>query len=342
MDNSNYPNSTWKSLAPEQAGFDPQKLELARCWVDKWVGTEGRYRIVVVRKGRMVIDWNYGVSKNEPLSIASASKSIYSSILGIAIEEGKIPSIDTKIIDIYPEAMDVPEGRGPKPGQHAFGKDRSITFRQLISNTSGYMKPGELPGEVFHYQSWGMNILTHAIAKVYGLYDVNNITSLPGLKQLMKEKLADPIGASWEYYYMNFDMHSNALVNVYGNYEGVRSTAHDMARLGWLWRNSGRWKNRQIIPQEWMRESTQTARDIRQNCLPEQWKYGYGFHTNDHGKLWPELPCDSFASSGKGKQKIWVCPSLDMVIVQGPGPVDGNEPAENDTGILAKIVEACD
>jgi hypothetical protein len=64
--------------------------------------------------------------------LASAAKSIFSCILGIAIADGKLPSADAKIVDYYPEAMDVPEGEGPKPGRYAFEKDRHITFRQLI------------------------------------------------------------------------------------------------------------------------------------------------------------------------------------------------------------------
>ena len=67
--------------------------------------------------------------------------------------------------------MDVPEGTGPKPGRYAFEKDRDLTFRQLICNVSGYMKPGEEPGKVFNYQTFGMNILCHAIATAYGMYD---------------------------------------------------------------------------------------------------------------------------------------------------------------------------
>jgi len=62
-------------------------------------------------------------------------------------------------VDYYPEMMDIAEDEGPKPGRYAFEKDWDITFRQLICNTSGYMKPGEEPGKVFHYQTFGMNIL---------------------------------------------------------------------------------------------------------------------------------------------------------------------------------------
>jgi CubicO group peptidase (beta-lactamase class C family) len=201
------------------------------------------------------------------------------------------------------------------------------------------MKPGEAPGKVFHYQTYGMNVLTHAIAKAYGLYDVRDPEGSPGLKALVDEKLRIPIGATWSYYLANFDLHPQARMHIFGYYDGVNASALDMARLGWLWRNWGRWGTRQVIPEEWLREATQTAPAIRENCPMEQRRYGYGFWTNDWCQLWPNLPRDAFAASGAGRQHIWVCPSLDLVVVQSPGQWENQ--AENDTGLLKLIVDAC-
>jgi CubicO group peptidase (beta-lactamase class C family) len=271
--------------------------------------------------------------------LASATKSIFSCILGIVIAEGTIPSADAKLREYYPEAMDVPEGEGPKDGRYVFPANRDITFRHLISNTSGYMKPGERPGKVFHYQTYGMNVLTHAISKIHGLYDTSDPEGSPGLKQLVDDKLRIPIGATWGYYLANFDLHPRARINIFGYYDGVASTALDMARLGWLWRNWGRWRDRQLIPESWLREAVCTAGDIRSNCPADQWEYGYGFWTNEYGRLWPGLPRDSYAASGAGSQHIWVCPSLDLVVVQSPGLWQNQE--ENDTGLLRLVVDAC-
>ncbi len=334
-----YPDATWERIAPVTAGFDPEKLANAKRWLEDHVDEGECYRALIVRGGRIVAEWNHGLDADFEARLASATKSIFSSILGIVIEEGKLPSADAKLIDYYPEAMDVPEGEGPKANRYAFEKDRAITFRQLISNTSGYMKPGEEPGTVFHYQTYGMNVLTHAIAKIYGLYDIHDPEGSPGFKVLVNKKLRDPIGATWRYYLANFDLHPKARIHIFGYYDGVNATARDMARLGWLWRNWGRWQDEQLIPEAWMREATQTAPAIRANCPKEQWKYGYAFWTNDHGQLWPSLPRDAYAASGAGHQHIWVCPSLDLVVVQSPGLYE--DQAENDTGLLRLIVDAC-
>jgi CubicO group peptidase (beta-lactamase class C family) len=333
-----YPDSAWATIAPTEADFDPLKLEAARRWLEDNVG-DGRYRVVIVRGGYVVAEWNHGIDQDVQLWLESATKSIYSCILGCVIEEGKLSSADARLVDYYPEAMDVPEGQGPKPGRHAFEKDRAMTFRQLISNTSGYMKPGEEPGKVFHYQTFGMNVLTHALAKIYGLYDVHDPEGSPGLKVLIDQMLRVPIGATWGYYRKNFDHPPQARIEIFGNYEGVQATALDMARLGWLWCNWGRWKDKQVVPEAWLREATQTAPDIRANCPREDWRYGYGFHTNDYGQILPRLPRDSFLASGKGNHTIWVCPSQDLVVVQGPGLLGRKD--ENFDQFLGLVVDAC-
>jgi CubicO group peptidase (beta-lactamase class C family) len=125
--------------------------------------------------------------------------------LGIAVAEGRIPSQDAPVVDYYPEMMDVEEGSGPKPGRYAFGKDRDVTFRQLIGNTSGYMKPGEEPSKRFHYQTFGMNIITNALATIYGLYDNADPDRLPGCSRLMEGQLRDPIDGTWGHSYGDFE-----------------------------------------------------------------------------------------------------------------------------------------
>jgi CubicO group peptidase (beta-lactamase class C family) len=318
-------------------GINPDRLESAHTLLIE--GARDRpFRVVVVRGGTVVAEWCHGVARDEQLWLASACKSIYSSLLGIAIAEGKIASADAPLVAYYPEALDVPEGAGPKPGRFAFPKDKAVTFRQLISNTSGYMKPGEDPGKVFHYQTFGMNVLAHAIAKVYGLYDVRNPEGLPGLRQLVDEKLRLPICGTWGYTITNFEHPAGARTAIWGNYEGIKATAADMARLGWLWLNRGHWAGTQLVPDPWMREAATTAPDIVEHSPRHQWKYGYGFWTNDHGMLWPSLPRDSFAAAGSGSQHIWMCPSLDLVIVQSPGLWTTQE--ELDGGLLGMVVEA--
>ena len=100
--------------------------------------------------------------------------------------------------------------KAPKEGRWAFEVNRGMTLRPLICNVSGYMKPGEAPGQVFNYQTNGMCVLSHCIEKAYGLYDVNRPEESPKISPLYKEKIADVIGADWEYSSRSQQMHDKA------------------------------------------------------------------------------------------------------------------------------------
>ena len=333
-----FPGPEWEPAEPRQVGIDPDRLEAARRWHQARAG-EAAYRVVVVRHGRMAAEWQQHTPADARLNMASATKSLFSSMLGIAVAEGKIASADEKAVKYFPEMMDVPEGRGPKPGRHAKAEDRDITLRQLISNTSGYMKPGEAPGSTFHYQTFGMNVLCHAISKAYGLYDSADPDRLAGIGRLIEEKIRDPIGGTWTYRYTDFEHPPGALTNIFGHSPRCDATARDMARMGLLWLHMGQWPGRQVIPADWMRQATRTAPDIRARCPREQWCYGHAFWTNDHGRLWPSLPRDSFAAAGAGQKHAWACPSLDLVVAQSPGIYEDQR--DCDGGILGRIVAAC-
>ena len=209
------PGVEWDVVEPEEAGFDRSRLSHAGQWqADDADGQP--YAILIVRRGRIVAEWNFRTDPLEPARMASASKSLFSSVLGIAVEEGIIKSADARVVDYYPELMDVPPGRGPKDGRHAFPENEGITFRQLIGNTSGYMKPGEPPGKVFNYQSWGMGVLTHAVASAYSLYKTSNPVRGGGFGTLTEWKLRRPIGGSWTWQYDHPQLHAAANLPVFG------------------------------------------------------------------------------------------------------------------------------
>jgi len=113
-----YLASGLESISSGTAGLNPRKLEAAKRWLDNLAGQK-RYRVAIIRSGRLVAEWNHGVARNARIPFASAAKSVFSCMLGINIQEGKIPSADARIIDFYPEALDVPDGEGPKVGRFA-------------------------------------------------------------------------------------------------------------------------------------------------------------------------------------------------------------------------------
>jgi len=343
-----WPGKEWEVAEPEQLGFDANKLAEAGRYQSE-IAVDQPYRILIARHGKIAAEWIFRSDPTAQAHQASASKSTFSSILGIAIQEGVIKSENDRVADYYPEMLDVAPGEGPKEGRYAFPENDGITFKQLIGNTSGYMKPGEAPGKVFNYQTFGMNILTHAIASAYSLYKTSKPEQGAGFGTLTEWKIRNLIDGSWAWKYGNFDMHAEAKLGVFGYMTSYQMSLRDMARMGWLWLNRGNWNGAQVIPSEWIAKATKVSSEILENEPPERHVYGLGFWCNDQAQVWPDLPKDSFAASGAGNQHIWVCPSLDLVVVQSPGiypsrgAFDSEEQIEDRRsmqGLLGRIVDS--
>jgi CubicO group peptidase (beta-lactamase class C family) len=345
-----WPDKDWQVAELEELGIDRSKLaEAARFQAE--ISDGEPYRILIARHGKIAAEWNFRVDPLEKARQASASKSTYSSVLGIAVQEGVIASENDRVADYYPEVLDIAPGRGPKEGRHAFPDNDGITFRQLIGNTSGYMKPGEAPGKVFNYQTFGMNILTHAVASAYNLYKTSEPERGAGFGTLTEWKIRNPIEATWSWQYGNFDLPPEARIDVFGYNTGYEMTPRDMARLGWLWLNRGNWNGNQVIPSDWVDKATKVSPEIIENEPEERHVYGLGFWCNDQAQVWPDLPVDSFAASGAGNQHTWVSPSLDLVVVQSPGTYPSHGAFDSPEqvsdrremqGLLGRIVDSVD
>ena len=334
-DSELWPGREWQHAEPEEVGLDRNRLLEAGGW-QAAAAENTPYRVLIVRKGQIAVEWNFRIDALEAAPQASASKSTFSCVLGVAVQEGVIGSADDRVVDYYPELMDVAPGQGPKPGRHAFPDNEGITFRHLIGNTSGYMKPGEKSGKVFNYQTFGMNVLTHAVASAYSLYRTGDPERGAGFGTLTEWKVRDPIGGSWTWEYRNFELQPEAKLGVFGYFTGYQMTPHDMARCGLLWMRNGNWNGEQVVPEKWMQEATRVNEDVLANEPEENHRYGMGFWCNDRGQMWPDLPRDSFAASGNGRQHIWVCPSLDLIVVRSPGIYDQEDPSQG--GRLLELV----
>ena len=100
----NAPGETWESKHPSELGMSSDKLDKAHDWLVESAQTLNQpFRTVVVRHGFIAAEWNHGMEPDEQIRQASAGKSFYSCMLGIAVSEGKIPSLDAKVFDYYPE-----------------------------------------------------------------------------------------------------------------------------------------------------------------------------------------------------------------------------------------------
>jgi len=275
--------------------------------------------ITVLKKGEKLYE-NYfnGFSTNDAFHVFSVTKSIISSLIGIAIDQGYIKSIDQRVLDFFP---DYTLKRGEKTAQ-------LVTIRDMLTMTTPFKYKSAPYTKYFTSESWvksaldllggkgeigefrytpligpdimsgiltnatGQSVLSFAQDNLFSTLEINvkqNIVFHTKEEQLSiikdyhkKGWVADPQGintAGW----------------------GLFLSPFDMAKIGQLYLNRGSWNGRQLISEEWIREST-TEHSCWDGLL-----YGYLWWIIDKNE-------HSFAAIGDGGNVIYVNPARNMVV----------------------------
>ena len=265
--------------------------------------------------------------------LRSVTKSITSALVGIAIAEGKIADVGANVFDLFPDYSD----------QMAPDK-KSLTLHHILTMSAGldwfepidYTNPGNdeirmiespdpvaftlgrslrnEPGQGFQYNGGLPTLLGYLLEKGYGK---------PG-DQIIKEKLFDPLGIE------SFEFHSNAS-GLLAYASGLRLTARDMAKIGMLYVNDGKWGGEQIIPADWVEASLNPY--LKSSFTP-----GYGYQwwimrfDSENESMW--VP----TAIGNGGQRIFILQPYDMVVVVTAGNYNTGDVELSGSDVLMEYV----
>jgi CubicO group peptidase (beta-lactamase class C family) len=297
-----WPTNEWKVSSPEEHCLDPKKVEKAAWYFENNFTTSS---LLIVRHGELVYE-KYFNSYNKPdwpVPIFSVTKSVLSSLVGIAITQGALDSVDHQVSEYFPEYF----------YPHTDPRMAQVTLYDLLTMSSGFywiedseiegrwMQSGNLvesainlefsdqPGTVFTYSSANTQLLSAILTKIVGEplrdYAQRNLFSPLGITRRMWNWAMDDQG----YYIGGF---------------GMDLRPQDMARFGYLFLNQGYWDGKQIISPDWVQQSTNV-----------QIHTGFG---KDYGFLWWIRPGEdqtAYEAIGYGGQSIYIFPDLDMVVV---------------------------
>ncbi len=269
---------------------------------------EGVSSIILARGGALVVEEYFGKADREELhTTRSASKAITSALVGIAIDQGYIESVDAPLLPFFPEYAGEIE--------HWDERKRDITLAHILSMTSGVrgnedaMYPTDdwikfyldqplaaSPGEVFSYATSGVVTLGNVITRASGL-------RVPAFAD---RYLFEPMGIS-DYRWPITNSRGNQGLAMTGG--GLNLRPRDMAKFGQLYLDGGVWDGERLISEAWINAS------IEKHATSDL----YG---EDFGYLWRMIDRDvngqavrSFEAWGNGGQFIMVFPSLDLVAV---------------------------
>jgi CubicO group peptidase (beta-lactamase class C family) len=292
------PGAEWKKLeSPEQAGWSLQKLANIRDYLEEIGSTSA----MIVQHGVMVAAWGDIAHRS---NLHSCRKSLLNSLIGIAVAEGKINLNDTleKLgIDDNKPSLTAEEKQATVRG---LLEARSGVYHPTVYETKGMMeqKPprgSHAPGTFWYYNIWDFNTLGYIYEKATGtkLFDA------------FYREIAQPIGMQD---YKPRDGHCITSADTRFPAYPIDMSARDFARFALLYLHGGKWSTTQVVPEDWVKESTHPYSDS------ESGGYGYLWWTGDAASGKPQaisFPKGSYWAEGHLGQYAVVVPSLDLIIV---------------------------
>jgi CubicO group peptidase (beta-lactamase class C family) len=276
-----------------------------------YLQSSGTTAFLVIHDDELVYERYFNGYNERSLNTSfSMAKSFASALVGIAIDEGHIKSVDEPITNYIPELLEKDK------------RFRSITIRHLLTMTSGikYEEGGDLPwsedaddtktyyatdlrelalncqiegepGKYFEYNNYNPLLMGMILERATGM----------PVSHYMEEKLWKPAGmeadASW-----SLDSKKDGFEKMES---GVNARARDFARFGMLFAKEGNVRGKQLISRGWVKESTRADTNTDPSL---DYQYFWWVNTTD-GK-------NHFSAQGNYGQYIYVAPEKDLVIVR--------------------------
>lgn len=317
----------WSTGDPATLGFDAKKLAAVRDYA--FQADHHTQSVLIIRHGQIAAEWyRDGVTKDSWATSWSVAKSYASALIGIAIDEGLIESVDQAVSTWIPEWNGTDNAKITL--KHvlgmATGLDYTETYDFLGDNDVRDMlfendhltfalqqTAASPPGTTWYYNSANTMLLSRILERATGM----------SVDDYARKKLFEPLGMSKVEWWQ--DGQGNTLT-----YCCIDTTSRDFARFGQLFLQKGRWAGEQIVSEAWVAESVQPSQ-------PDYAGYGYKWWLNTEGEpdSWTTAPLDMYAAIGRDYQYIFVFPTQEMVVVRNGDYVKPDHPPVAPEGLFA-------
>jgi len=268
--------------------------------------------LIVIKSGRIVHElYRNNTGPQTRFMGWSMTKSIVSTLIGAALAEGRIKSIDEQITAYLPELKgggydgttirQIMQMRSGVDYEERYDFANPSTAQKnhessLVQNVTRFadaartIKRIHKPGEVFAYKTLDTAVLGWLVERVAGTNVAN----------YMAQKLWEPLGTEAPGFFI---MDGAPGIGREFTGAGFNATARDYARLGLMWLHDGRGPTGQIVPAAWVQEATRPS-------APEGPTGGYGL------QFWTAANSDAFYALGLQGQYIYVDQKADTVVVK--------------------------
>ena len=334
-----WPGERWQTSTPAKEGLDAKAIQKLD---EEFRAGEHGYvdSMLIVRKGRLVFEayyendyktvnadlvsgesgpWNYYDTSWHPFyqgselhTIQSSTKSIMSALVGIAIERGDLPEVSTTLGELLPHR------NISNPEKAAITLDNILTMRPGFEweEDVSYWDPRNDAIQVELTSDWVNYLLNKPLVAEQGTVYKYNSTNT----QLMSEMLSTSTGMSLDNY---AEQHLFGPIGISDYFwkdapEGFKDVAgglylapRDLARFALLYEREGKWKDQQLIPQDWVIRSAQAhVSDVSPEDPDFNVGYGYQWWVYNNGSDGKPV---MYGSWGWGGQFALIVPELDLV-----------------------------
>jgi CubicO group peptidase (beta-lactamase class C family) len=327
---NDWPTQGWKTSTPEAQGMNSAALaKMLEVFRDQQV-----HSVAVIRNGHLVAEaYNENSQADLPQDVKSVTKSVTSALIGIALSERKLISLDQRLVAFFPELESDPL-KSKIMLKHLLNMTSGLAWDNTNEQSSTEMmyssdwvqnvleRPAKnQPGAVFNYSNGDAHLLSAVLQKVTG----------ESMFDYAKSRLFEPLGitaVNWNHDPQGCTIGAWALA----------ITLRDMAKIGYLYLKEGQWEDKTIIPKSWIRESV-TKRVFLNYSNGTQGGYGYYWWSKPltQGLVrGSKKQHEVFYASGSGGRRIFVVPDLQLVVAATAHSADVDMP-EN---LLNHVVQA--
>jgi CubicO group peptidase (beta-lactamase class C family) len=291
-----YPGVTWEKADPRELGWSIQKLEEAR----QYLRTVPEGSVVVVDRGRVIAEWGDPAKR---IKLSSARKSILSSLYGTYAHRGRLDL--SKTLDQLGIDDDPPLTPAEKQATvRMLLQARSGIYHAFVAGTPAMRaampaRGSHAPGTFWYYNNWDFN----ALGTIFEKQTKTDIGS--AFRDLIARPTQMQDFRPEDFFYVRTATGDKVEKTSSHAAYHFRMTARDAARFGYLFLRQGSWKGAEVIPAEWVKESTTSYSDTGNGV-----GYGYLWWVN-----WPGVPVTNYSAQGALGKYIVVFPDKDLVVV---------------------------
>ena len=257
--------------------------------------------------------WHPYYKETDLHTIQSVTKSVTSALIGIAIDEGFIPSIDQEIIEYFPEHVSLFDE----------ARKEAITIRDLLTMTAGikwdedsydYTDPLNDAANMENSEDW----LDYILSKPMEYEPGQNFVYNSGITIILSHILEQTTGLSAENFAVKYLLEPLEIKdffwkktpkNLTDTESGLYLSSRDFAKIGLLYLNNGMWNNRQIVPEDWI---NQTVTPAIETGFSNGNAYGFQWWLHKYEKGSDKI---MYCGSGYGGQYLLIFPEYDLVAV---------------------------